>query len=151
MRIILVLIILFLNLFILWRWSKRLDKDDKKLAWYWGWILPTDILVLSLYSGFGVLITLLFVFNTFPLNQRSTEREMKLIEKELIKYNQHNGHFPKDLDVLIGNRPLRKDWKSDAWKTNYQLRNNEFSRIILTSAGTDRIFDTEDDLSVVIE
>ena len=151
MRVLFIVLILALNFFILWSWSIRFKKKGKKYAWYWGWILPTDIIALTILSIMGLFVSGFFIFNTFPLNQKRTEREMKDIKQSLIKYKNDEGQFPDNIEMLIGQRPLRRDWKSDAWNTNYLLGQNRMNTLILISAGSDKLFDTEDDIEVLIK
>lgn len=151
MRTLFVILILALNFYILWRWSERLKKKGKKLAWYWGWILPTDVAVLSLYSVIGIFLIGFFLFKTFPINQRTTKDEMQEITKSLLKYKNDTGRFPENMDELIGSRPLRKKWEKDAWKTEYVLIQNSENVVNLVSAGADKSFETDDDINVLVE
>ena len=71
---------------------------------------------------------------------------MNRIEEALYQYKSYTGKFPNSMDVLIGNRPLRKQWKKDSWGTNYKLNSNQSLILTFMSAGSDKSFGTEDDL-----
>ncbi|MEQ8243290.1 hypothetical protein [Fulvivirga sp.] len=152
MRTLFVILILALNFYILWRWSERLKKKGKKLAWYWGWIIPTDILILSIYSIIGIGLIGLIIINVFPLNNKKrTESEMQEITQSSLKYRDDTGKFPDNMKQLIGSRHLRKEWEKDAWKSEYRLIQNDVNTITLISAGADKTFETEDDIKVLVK
>ena len=151
MKILIGALILGLNFYILWTWSKRLKKKGKKLAWYWGWILPSDVLILISYTLIGIVLIALIIFKTFPLNQKKTEDEMQEITDSLLKYREENGNFPENINELIGKRPLRKGWEKDAWQTEYILIQDKVNTVKLVSAGADKSFETEDDIKVLVK
>ena len=55
--------------------------------------------------------------------------------------------YPKELNELIGNSPIRQGWKKDAWNREYQFEiTNNGKGFLITSAGSDGKFKTEDDI-----
>jgi general secretion pathway protein G len=51
---------------------------------------------------------------------RSTKKEMTEIADAISKYRYHQNKFPQDLQQIIGNNPLRKEWISDQWEKPYK-------------------------------
>ena len=52
-----------------------------------------------------------------------------------------------NLNELIGNSPLRQDWKKDAWNREYKFTIIDNGNGFLTSAGSDGKFGTENDIN----
>lgn len=62
-------------------------------------------------------------------------------------WNEKLGKYPKKLNELIGNSPIRQGWKKDAWNREYQFEiTNNGKGFLITSAGSDGKFKTEDDI-----
>ena len=80
-------------------------------------------------------------------NPRITREEGKDIIIALNKYKNKYGKYPDDLQTIIGHKPVRSRWNSDAWGQSYQYNissgKNEFT---LISKGKDKILGTEDDI-----
>jgi hypothetical protein len=78
---------------------------------------------------------------------RSTKKEMTEVTEALNQYKSHLNKYPENLQQLIGNNPLKKEWLSDEWKNPYTYTipadSQNFS---LTSQGKDGQLKTEDDL-----
>jgi hypothetical protein len=51
---------------------------------------------------------------------RSTKKEMIEIADAIGKYKYHQNKYPQDLQQIIGNNPLRKEWISDQWEKPYK-------------------------------
>ncbi len=120
------------------------------MAWYWGWILPTDALALVLMSIIGVVAMVMLGLDLFSSNQKKTEEEMVEIKSSIIDYYKEVEHFPKSLDDIIKNNPLKRTWIKDYWGTNYKLQMVDEKKIRLISAGVDRTFESNDDIVVQI-
>ncbi|MDO1498903.1 hypothetical protein Q2T40_00505 [Winogradskyella maritima] len=43
------------------------------------------------------------------------------MSERMENWNEKFGKYPTDLNELIGNSPLRKDWKKDAWNREYKF------------------------------
>ena len=60
------------------------------------------------------------------------------------------GKYPTELNELIGNSPLRQNWKKDAWNREYEFKIIENGNgFLIISAGSDGKFGTEDDIKSV--
>ncbi len=75
-----------------------------------------------------------------------TRQEMKVVAHTLEKQFTKDG-YPASLEKLVQGRPLRKLWLTDAWGTPYRYSAGK-DTFELVSAGTDRQFDTSDDIFV---
>lgn len=139
------LVTILFNLFILGLWHRYRKKRGKKLAWYWGWILPSEVISLSLLALIGITATTMYAFDTFPIHKKRTIKEMNEIKGSILKYHDETGSFPTSLQEIIGQNPLRQSWKSDSWNTAYLLT-HQIRKITITSAGSDKQFGTVDDI-----
>ena len=76
-----------------------------------------------------------------------TKKEISKISEKIESWNEKYGHYPVDLNELIGKNPMRQDWKTDAWNRSYKyiiaVNGEEF---FLISAGSDGNFNTKDDI-----
>lgn len=144
------LVTILFNLFILGLWQRYRKKREKKLAWYWGWILPSEVISLSLLALIGIAATTMYAFDTFPIRKKRTINEMNKIKSSILKYHDDTGSYPTSLQELIGQNPLRQSWKSDSWNTSYRLT-HQMLKITITSAGSDRQFGTVDDIRIEID
>ena len=62
-------------------------------------------------------------------------------------WNENSGKYPTELNELIWNSPLRQNWKKDAWNREYEFTITENGEgFLITSAGFDGQFGTEDDI-----
>jgi hypothetical protein len=78
---------------------------------------------------------------------RRTKKEMVEITEALNKYKYHLDNYPEDLDKLIGNNPLRREWLSDEWNQNYRYNvATDGQNFSLISQGKDSQERTSDDL-----
>ena len=70
---------------------------------------------------------------------------MAKIEKALNRYHLREKEYPADYLKFVMRKPIWESWAYDSWDNEYryELIENGF---ILTSAGLDGKFDTEDDI-----
>lgn len=77
-----------------------------------------------------------------------TKNEIIEIEARLGKWQNEYGIYPEKLTELIGTNPLRKSWETDSWNIPYKYTLNENGKgYKIISAGPDKKFGTEDDIS----
>ncbi len=84
-------------------------------------------------------------------NYRGDEgRSIKEIERAATIYGmQHNGKLPdsmEDLTKETDDKPALLHYRTDIWGTPYQFKRNG-RKVTITSAGPDRKFNTEDDVT----
>ncbi len=120
------------------------------MAWFWGIILPTDIIILSLIVISFLAASILFIMDTFPLKQKRTIKEMKAIKEAMLNYKHNMNEYPADLVEIIGSNPVRKEWFTDAWANDYVLDLKKENNIQLMSKGKDGKLHTNDDIIVLI-
>ena len=137
---------LLIDLIILYLWEKRRKKNGKTLAWYWGFVSPTLIILAPLALIVGLLVGSGIADRILPLNENRTISEMEEIRNALFKYKDEKSVLPSSLDVLIGNYPLRQEWKKDKWGNDYL-----YERDKLISAGKDKTLGTGDDIIILLD
>ncbi len=100
-----------------------------------------------------VLFVCMIIFTTLYLSTKSyfkekyTIRDCAEITAVLESYKKEDKPYPRSLDSLIGNNPMRAEWKKDRWNTSYKYyTTNNDSSYTLTSAGKDKIFNSKDDI-----
>ncbi len=65
----------------------------------------------------------------------------------MANWNEKFGKYPTDLNELIGNNPLRQDWKKDAWNREYEFKITENGQgFLIISVGSDGKLKTGDDI-----
>ncbi|MEM9075961.1 MAG: type II secretion system protein GspG [Bacteroidota bacterium] len=105
-------------------------------------IVVAATLVLVFIGGF-----LFFSYQSFSVYPRKTQKEIIEITNRIVDWNEKYGEFPQDLNDLIGNNPMRQEWKKDSWDRPYQYYRTESGKgFLIVSAGLDGKFDTEDDI-----
>ena len=138
---------IILNVLILSLWYRFRKKKGKKIVSYWGWILPTDIIAVVMLT----IVALMFMLNTFPLNQKRTLKELSKIKKSIVRHYNETGTFPASLQDVIGQNPNKLGWKTDQWDTKYKYEHIKENLVSISSAGSDRKFNTKDDLNIEIK
>jgi hypothetical protein len=80
---------------------------------------------------------------------RNTRTELNQISQALDQHKNEFKAYPENLGVLIGNNPLKRDWRTDDWGNRYTYEvapdKQEFS---LISPGKDGELRTKDDIIV---
>jgi general secretion pathway protein G len=96
--------------------------------------------------AFGSIRLLAWYSEDYIKPQLTKDEGIKII-KSIKSY--HNGYkqYPDSIDLLIGDNPIRKDWRSDAWGEPYIYELAEDNQSFkLVSKGKDRKLDTQDDI-----
>ncbi|MFD0843578.1 type II secretion system protein GspG [Flaviramulus multivorans] len=106
---------------------------------------------LLLFAGVLIIVSLsAFLFFTYQRTSifpKKTEKEISEMSERMENWNEKFGKYPSELNELIGNSPLRQDWKKDAWNREYEFKITENGKgFLITSAGSDGKFHTEDDI-----
>lgn len=95
-----------------------------------------------------VLVASFFMYQHFKVYPQKTEKEIVAISDKIQGWKQKYGHYPKDLSQLIGNNPIRQEWKNDIWNRTYKYKViHNGTAFLLQSAGADGKFDTQDDIT----
>lgn len=112
------------------------------------WIVVSVLIIAPIFVGLIGTATYQGIdyLNRTKYNPERTREELIEIRLALESYKDVNGEYPKDLYKLIKGKPLRKDWLLDGWGNFYRLEKTG-DNMIITSAGNDGKFDTEDDIA----
>ncbi|MEG3659435.1 type II secretion system protein GspG [Arenibacter palladensis] len=129
------------------RISKKEKEDGTKRPVQKYFLQPSLILVISFLIVGSLSAFLFFTYQRTSIYPDKTEKEIAEMTKRMESWNEKYGKYPTDLNELIGNSPLRQDWKKDAWNREYEFKVTENGQgFLITSAGSDGKFNTEDDI-----
>jgi uncharacterized membrane protein len=101
---------------------------------------------------FTIIITTIAIVGFFYFSQsyfknEDTKKDCEEIVMALNSYKKDLSNYPKNLDSLIGNNPLRKGWKKDRWNNDYYYKVLNLNKnFILISKGKDQKLFTKDDI-----
>lgn len=137
---------IFYFLFDITIFKKRVEKG-KRVGWIDVIISPSIryAIIIALILILCLSIFKLLTFEYFKI--QNTNNRLGKIKSAIEKYESQTGNYPITIDLLIGNRPLKKKWTVDAWGNPifYNTSNEGFE---LLSAGQDGHLNTEDDILV---
>ena len=108
-----------------------------------------SILILIAVVVIGSLSTILFfTYQKTSVFPEKTKKEITEMSERMENWNKNLGQYPTEMNELIGNNPLRQDWKKDAWNREYKLMITKNGKgFLITSAGSDGKFGTKDDIT----
>ncbi len=132
-----------------WKKKKARRKFEKENN------LPKKVMIHPSLKFLGMFLIIMFaiklVFGKFLFsNNGKTKTTEKIAEIELIleKEKSSLGIYPKKLNTIIRNNPLRKSITSDYWNNEFYYEQIENGLdYILISKGKDGILKTEDDIN----
>ncbi|PNW26427.1 type II secretion system protein GspG [Formosa algae] len=129
------------------RISKKEKEDGIKRPFKKYVMQPSVLICISAIVIISIAAILIITFQrtyTFPEN---TKKEVLKMSERMENWNENLGHYPTDLNELIGNSPARQDWKKDAWNRTYEFKISENGKqFLIRSAGPDGTFNTKDDI-----
>lgn len=121
--------------------SSSSKEDLEKTAIYF--VKTTFITLTSII----ILISLFFYFSEPYFKVSNTKEDCEKIVIGLNSYKKDLLNYPTNMDSLIGNSPLRKEWKKDRWNNEYYYKSlNNGKNFILISKGKDQKLFTKDDI-----
>ena len=129
--------------------SKKEKQDGIKRPFQKYFLQPSIKTLVLLMLLTGIFLFLFGRYQSKILYPKQTQEEMSQMQKRLKSWKENTGKYPENLDELIGNNPLRQNWKTDAWNNPYQYRliqNGE--AYLIVSAGQDKLFKTDDDIRI---
>jgi len=127
--------------------SKKEKADGKKRPFHRYFLQPSSIMVISVLVIGTLSAFLFFTYQRTSIFPKKTEKEISEITQRMEKWKEKFGKYPTDLNELIGNNPMRQEWKTDSWNRPYQYsvsKNGIGFQIV--SAGADGKFETKDDI-----
>ena len=108
---------------------------------------PSALMLIAVLVIGSLSAVLFFTYQRTSVFAEKTKKEISEMSERLNNWNEKFGKYPTELNELIGNSPIRQDWKKDAWNRKYKFTLTENGkRFIITSAGSDGKFGTEDDI-----
>ncbi|WP_291871275.1 type II secretion system protein GspG [Maribacter sp.] len=129
------------------RISKKEKKDGTKRPFQKYFLQPSSIMVILFLVVGSISAFLFFGYQRTSIYPDKTEKEIAEMSERMENWNEKFGQYPTELNQLIGNSPMRQDWKNDAWNRAYKFTITENGKgFLITSAGSDGEFGTEDDI-----
>ena len=113
----------------------------------------TLIEIMVVVGIIGLLVAVLIPNVTGKMNEAriaSARVQIKNVEEALVAYSmKHGGKYPDSLEALTQEDALLQGGVEDPWGTPIQFEKRGKKRPLITSAGPDGEFGTEDDLTNV--
>ncbi|GAA3596610.1 type II secretion system protein GspG [Flavivirga amylovorans] len=108
---------------------------------------PSALVIIKLLIVVSIIAFIFLSYQNAFLFPKRTKKEISQISDRIEKWNEKFEQYPKEIDELIGNDPMKQSWIKDAWGRpyNYVIKGNEKGFLII-SAGYDGQFETEDDI-----
>jgi|TARA_R110002110_G_scaffold208363_2_gene420680 general secretion pathway protein G len=129
------------------RISKKEKEDGIKRPIQKYFMQPSALILIAVLVIGSLSAILFFTYQRTSVFPEKTEKEISEISDRMENWNEKFGQYPTELNELIGNSPLRQDWKKDAWNRPYGFTITENGKgFLITSAGSDGKFGTEDDI-----
>ena len=130
--------------------SKMEKADGKKRPFQRYFLQPSSIMVISVLVIGSLSAILFFTYQRKSVFPEKTKQEISKMSNRMDNWKENLGKYPTELNELIGNSPLRQEWKKDAWNREYEFKIIENGNgYLITSAGSDGKFGTEDDIKSV--
>lgn len=129
------------------RITKKEKEDGIKRPIQKYFMQPSALMFLSVLIIGSISAILFFTYQRKSVFPEKTKKEILEMSDRMENWKENLGKYPTELNELIGNSPLRQDWKKDDWNREYEFTiiENE-KKFLITSAGSDGKFGTEDDI-----
>ncbi|UKM66179.1 type II secretion system protein GspG [Flavobacteriaceae bacterium GSB9] len=130
--------------------SKMEKADGKKRPFQRYFLQPSSIMVISVLAIGTISAFIFFSYQRTSIFPKKTKKEIVEITERMEKWKEKFGIYPTDLNELIGNNPMRQEWKTDSWNRPYQYSLTQSGiGFLIISAGSDGKFGTDDDIKSV--
>ncbi|VXB75753.1 type II secretion system protein GspG [Maribacter litoralis] len=130
------------------RIRKKEEHDGKKRPFQNYLFQPSLIIFCILIFVTSISSVLFFTYHSTTIIPKNTQNEILEIRERVENYKETLGYYPKELNDLIRNNPLRQKWKTDGWNRPYSYiiieNGNNF---LITSLGPDGKLGTKDDIN----
>jgi len=94
--------------------SKMEKADGKKRPFQRYFLQPSSIMVISVLVIGSLSAILFFTYQSKSVFPEKTKQEISEMSDRMDNWKENLGKYPTELNELIGNSPLRQDWKKDA-------------------------------------
>jgi len=129
------------------RITKKEKEDGIKRPIQKYFMQPSALMYISVLVIVSISAILFFTYQRKSVFAEKTKREISEMSDRMENWNKNLEKYPTELNELIGNSPIRQDWKKDAWNREYEFTIIENGNgFLITSAGFDGKFGTEDDI-----
>lgn len=129
--------------------TKKEKADGKKRPFQMYFLQPSSIMVIVVLVVGSLSAFLFFSYQRTSIFPEKTKNEIAEITERMEKWNEKFGTYPENLKELIGNNPMRQDWKTDSWNRPYQYSVTESGNgFLIVSSGSDGKFQTKDDIKM---
>ncbi len=129
------------------RTSKKEKADGIKRPIQKYFLQPSALMIIAVLVIGSLSAFLFFTYQRTSVFPEKTKIEISEMSDRMEHWKERFGEYPSDMNELIGNSPIRDDWKTDAWSREYKFTILENGKgFIITSAGFDGKFGTEDDI-----
>ena len=127
--------------------TKKEKEDGIKRPFQRYFLQPSSLMIITILIVGSITAFLFFSYQKAFVYPEKTEKEISQISHRMENWKENLGQYPTELNELIGNSPLRQDWKKDAWNRKYEFKITENGeKFLITSAGSDGKFGTDDDI-----
>lgn len=125
-----------------------IEKEDGKKRPFQKYLLqPSAIIIISIIFiiSFGTIARI--NYQRTSIYPDKTKKELIEITNWTEQWKMKYGHYPTELNEIIGNNPQHQGWKKDAWDRSYKYTQlNDGMSFSIKSAGKDGEFETKDDI-----
>lgn len=129
------------------RISKKEKEDGIKRPIQKYFLQPSALLLIAILVIGSLSAIIFFTYQRTSIFPEKTKKEISEMSERMENWNKKLGQYPKELNELIGNSPVRQDWAKDAWNQPYKYTITENGKeFLIISAGSDGQFGTEDDI-----
>ena len=104
--------------------SKKEKEDGIKRPIQKYFLQPSVLILIAVVVIGSLSAILFFTYQKTSVFPEKTKKEISEMKDRMENWNKNLGQYPTELNELIGNNPLRQDWKKDAWN-----RENKFTII----------------------
>ena len=127
--------------------SKKEKEDRIKRPIQKYFLQPSTLMIIAVIVIGSISSFLFLTYQRTSVFPKKTKKELSEMSDRMEKWNEKFGHYPTELNELIGNSPTRQDWIKDAWNRPYKYAVTENGKgFLIISAGSDGQFGTEDDI-----
>ncbi|MDX1272280.1 type II secretion system protein GspG [Bizionia paragorgiae] len=129
------------------RVSKKEKEDGIKRPTHFFFMQPSLLFLITVLVIGSISAFLFFGYQRTSIFPEKTKNEVSEMSNRMENWNEKFEKYPAELNELIGNSPIRQDWKKDAWNREYKFTITKNGKgFLITSAGIDGKFGTEDDI-----
>ena len=129
------------------RIRKKERKDGIKRPFQKYFLQPSALMVYGMIAVGLIGGSIFMVYQRFFSDPEKTRKEISKMAEKIEGWNTKYGHYPEDLNEIIGKNPLRQNWRKDVWNRPYEYIVTENGKgFLIKSAGADGQFNTDDDI-----